>query len=67
MPVGTPFDACPEGTVKTGHRLIVLNGVVIHQPSILFTSLPFIFNSSLVESKSAGTAGMAVVGQIRTL
>src|SRR5881396_2832782 len=68
MPVGTPLPARPEGTDSTGQRLMVLKGVVMHHAMIGQTSsfLPLIFTSCSVGSKSARTAGSAVVGQIST-
>src|SRR4051794_5509923 len=68
MPVGTPLPAWPEGTDRTGQRLIVLKGVVMHQATIGQTSafFPLIFTSWRVGSKSARTAGSALVGQIST-
>src|SRR5262245_19896488 len=69
MPVGTPLPARPEGTERTGQRLMVLNGVVMHQARIGHTSsfLPLIFTSCSVGSKSARAAGKAVVAQISSL
>src|SRR5690606_35359223 len=64
MPVGTPFAAWPDGTARTGQRLMVLKGVVMHQAMIgqRSTFLPLILSGCRVGSKSARTAGRAVVG-----
>ena len=46
MQVGTQFAGWPVGTESTGQRLIMLNGVVITQPSEECTGLPLIVTSS---------------------
>jgi len=67
MLVGIPFEALPLGKVRTGQRLMVLNGEVITHPSMGLTCLPFMNTESYDWSQSAGTAGRAVVGQMSTL
>src|SRR3954469_13996056 len=67
MPVGTPFEAWPDGTASTGQRDSVLKAGVITQARSVgsFVTLPLIRILSRESLKSAFTAGSAVVGQMK--
>src|SRR4051794_1865382 len=67
MPVGTPFEAWPDGTASTGQRDSVLKAGVITQARSVgsLVALPLILILSRDSLKSAFTAGSAVVGQIK--